>query len=168
MSEQEKAPNQERLNAVPDTGAETALAIFNGEEGGFGFNGPLALWTSIDKTTDEGKALILRASTGQADLKAEDIMADPFPMQHLLAQKVQILEERTGELVTMDRVVLISPDGKTVSFVSAGIMNCLKYIMGLYGRPPYQVPLWVRTRLVTTRKGFKTWNLDIVPAPKQV
>jgi hypothetical protein len=141
---------------------ETAIAPATNPDVEFGFGTPAMLWTSIDDTTPEGKALILRAASDKGNVDPDNLIANPFPVQHVLAQKVHLVASDTGELVQANRVALIAANGDIVSFVSQGIINSLGLIFRLYGKPPFDPVLKIRLRRIKTRRGFTTYNLDVV------
>lgn len=154
MNEQETG-----VAVVPEN--STALAPAN-DATMFGLGGDLALWTSIDKGSDEGKALIMKAATGTATKGPEVLMTETFNMANILVHKVPVASNDTGEIQVMDRVVLIDPKGETAAFVSNGVMQSLRLIFALYGAPPFAKPIPIRLVPVKTRRGFRTYNLNVV------
>lgn len=115
-------------------------------------------WTSLDTGTNEGKKKALKA-LGNSDFPASYMRDVPFLVQDVLAHEVQVANRETGEITQAVRCVLISPDGKTVSFVSAGVLGSLRNIMQLFGKPPWDPPLKLAVRDVNTRSGYRTYNL---------
>lgn len=123
------------------------------------FGGPVPVWTSLDKSKPEDKAMILRAARG-VDMRAEDLGKEAFSIVHILAQRVSIAQ-KDGTFNDAVRVVLISPEKKTLGFVSEGIRKDLGLIMQLYGKPPYSPPIKVKVVPVRTRQGFRMYSLEI-------
>jgi hypothetical protein len=123
-------------------------------------------YTSIQTDTPEGKMLFLKAATGEPDYSGDDLMNKPFPAENLFVARIP-LQQEDGSMVEADRIVLISPEGETAAFVSKGVKTSLSYIMSpmMYGKPPFNPPIWVQTARVQTRTGYKCWNLKIVAPP---
>jgi len=120
----------------------------------------ISLWSSIDVSTREGKMQVQKA-LGTADYTADDLKQVPFPVQNIVVHSVKI-ESEDGGVINAVRTVLISPDGKTASFVSGGILSSLRNIFSLFGIPPYDEPLNMIVKETKTRKGWRTLNLIVV------
>lgn len=115
-------------------------------------------WTSLDTSTIEGKKKALRA-LGNSDFPASYMRDMPFHTTDVLVHEVQVANRETGEITQAVRCVLISSDGKTISFVSNGVLGSLRNIIQLFGRPPWDPPLKLFVRDVNTRGGYRTYNL---------
>lgn len=120
----------------------------------------ISLWTSIDISSVEGKMHVQKA-LGTADYTADDLKLVPFPVQNVVVHSVKI-ESEDGGVINANRTVLISPDGKTASFTSQGIISSLRNIFSLFGFPPYDEPLNMIVKETKTRKGWRTLNLVVV------
>lgn len=127
--------------------------IFGGEQ-------KIVFWTSLETTDIKGKMAVQKA-LGNSDYKAEDIAQVPFPVRDVVVHNVRI-ESDNGETVEAYRAVLISPDGKTVSFTSEGVIASLRSIFSIFGLPPWQPALLVQAKDVKTRRGYRTINLVVV------
>lgn len=122
----------------------------------------MQIFTTLPQETDEQKALVLKAATSAPDMKPADLMGTPFPMANILAHQVTLMNDKSGELVTAVRCVLINPDGKTAGFVSEGVQRNLAMIFQLFGKPPYNPALFVRVKQVDTRRGNRTYTLEVL------
>lgn len=123
-------------------------------------SGPLAFWCSWDTATQEGKGLVVKCM-GNSDLKGSDAINLVFPTANVLAHAVEIIDQGTGMVQQMLRCVLVGKDGRTLAFVSAGITQSLRVILGLYGKGPWEPELLLRVKQVPTRRGFKTFVLTV-------
>jgi hypothetical protein len=124
--------------------------------------GPL-FWTTLDATSDQGKALVMKAM-GEPDVKADKVIGHTFLCAHVLAHGVEMEDAASGELREAVRSVLIGPEGRTLAFVSAGALKSLRLLIMLYGRGPWEPALPVKVNQVRTRKGFLTYTLTVDPA----
>lgn len=127
--------------------------------------GALQIWTSFDPTTPAGKAAIVQHMQGDGATPVGDSLNTIVEVAHVLAHRVELLDESTGEIQEADRIVLIRADGSAVACVSAGIKRSLQIITSLYGLPPYDPPLALRITQKTTRKGRRTYQLSPVVSP---
>lgn len=127
-------------------------------------------WSSLDMTNLEDKRLLMKA-VGRSTHEIEKLAGAPFTTRHVFVHQVEIENEATGELVQTARTVLISPNGETLAFCSAGILRWIGWVADVWGRPPWSPPLGLAVRQVRTRKGFRTYEIDVVetvaaePAP---
>ena len=80
-------------------------------------------------------------------------------VEHVLAHRVEMTDEETGEITLGDRIVLITPKGDAYQAVSAGVRRSLQLIFHFKGVPPYTPPLKVEVSQIPTRRGFRTFTL---------
>lgn len=81
-----------------------------------------------------------------------------FPTKYYLAHVAEFVAE-DGEIIPMPRVVLIAPDGQTLSFVSEGGIRSFDLIRSLCGNGPWDPPLQISVVPRKTRRGFYTYRL---------
>lgn len=120
------------------------------ENGGF--------WTSLNRDTE--KRMILRA-LGQPTRSGSDLEKTPMEVSDVLVHKVNVTTD-AGDSEEYIRVVLISPSGETCAFVSNGILSSLRNLIQVFGEPKWVPPLKIKATLVKTRRGFRTYNLEVV------
>lgn len=159
MNEETKDPGTHNAIATVDA---ASLPTADLDPGQSFFGGPSTIWTSLPQNTDEERALVLKAATSAPDLKPADLMMTPFPMANILAHSVTLFNDKTGEYLNAVRCVLIDPGGKTASFVSEGIQKNLGMVFQLFGKPPFSPALFVRVKQVDTRRGNRTYNLEVL------
>lgn len=128
--------------------------------------GALQVWTSLDPTTPDGKAEIIRHMQGDDSEPVGEALNTVVEVEHVLVHRVEVTDTNTGELLDADRVVLIRPDGSSVAAVSQGIRNSLQLIVSLYGMPPFSPAMHLRVNQKTTRAGRRTYSLTPVVASK--
>ena len=116
------------------------------------------IFTTLDLNTIKGKILAAKCMTG-GDTQNEDLLTNTFLLQNVFIHEVELVDEETGEMSKAERAVLISPEGKTVAFVSGGVVKGIKNLVALFGMPPWDNPLPVYTKRQKTRRGFYTLNL---------
>lgn len=118
--------------------------------------------TNLDIATMKGKVFAQKALS-QADLNIDDLQdGTMFKMESCLIHDVELEDENQGGLVTAKRVVLISPTGETVAFVSKGVYSSMRNIVGLFGIGPWHPPLVLKAKKVSTRKKRTTINLEVL------
>lgn len=96
---------------------------------------------------------------GKADLDADALGSDPFLMKHFFAHVVELRNQQSGELTESIRLVLIDPEGKTISFCSQGAVDSLDLIRSCLGDGPYDPPVKVRVVRQKTRGGATVLRL---------
>lgn len=128
---------------------------------------PQEVWSSFDPSTPEGKAAIVQHLQGSDAASLGDSANLIVEVHHILAHRVETLDTSTGELVDVDRIVLVREDGTSIACASSGIKRSLQVIFGLYGLPPYSPPLSVRIQPKKTRQGRTTYLLVPVVSPVQ-
>lgn len=81
-----------------------------------------------------------------------------FPAKYYLAHVADFVAP-DGEILPMPRMVLIAPDGQTLSFVSEGAIRSMDLIRSLCGDDPWDPPLQISVVPRKTRRGFFTYRL---------
>lgn len=134
---------------VAATGPETSGGVF-----GSAFD--LQLWSSFPP--DEMGAVI--ALVQGSALALADMVEKVIPVRHILAHRIDSVDEDTGEVKTLDRIVLVTPDGTAYASTSEGVRRSLSLLMTVYGKPPWSPPLRLKLTQVNTRKGRRTFVLS--------
>lgn len=131
----------------------TAGSIFD-NQGDFG----LQLWSSFPPD-EAGKVIGL--VQGKATPLSE-LIGKEIAVRHIVAHRVELVDEDTGEISTGDRIVLVDSAGQAYGSVSDGIRRSLSLIMQVYGKPPWTPPLRLSVDQLNTRKGRRTYVLNPV------
>jgi len=98
-------------------------------------------------------AELLFASDEPATNDKEDHLTEPFPVRWWVAKKTTLISQATQEETAAVRLVLISPDLKTMAFSSGGAVDSWDLIRAIYGDGPYETPLQIIVHPVRTRAG---------------
>lgn len=118
-------------------------------------------YTSLDLGTREGKMLAFKAMSNPT-LKNEALKNTAFEVKHIFKHSVKLEDEKTGEEVETDRIVLINEQGHTVAFVSGGAITSVENLIQIFGPAPWDPPIPVKLEEVNTRKGRRAYNLTPV------
>jgi hypothetical protein len=121
---------------------------------------PQRFWTSADIKDPFWKMVVYRSLQGQ-DMKAADIKDAIFLTMNIVAQDVNLVDEKSGELIPATRCVLLDPEGVSLAFVSEGIRKSLRFLMGLYGSPPWKTPLPLKLKMNKRRGAGVYYTLDV-------
>ena len=101
------------------------------------------------------------------DYSLSDFTGKTVRMVDVLAQYVKITDDKTGEVSTQPRVIIIDDQGKAYSCVSIGVMNSLTQIFMVMGRPHYDIPLPLSVSSKKGRHGYNFLSLAIDVAEYQ-
>ena len=98
---------------------------------------------------------------GQATPLA-DMVDKEITIRHILAHTVEKVDEKTGEVTALLRIVVQGADGEAYQTTSNGIRDSIRLLAKFYGLPPWPEGLKVRVLSIRTRRGFKTFTLSPV------
>lgn len=87
---------------------------------------------------------------------------DTLRVSNIIAHMIQLLDEKTGEIVSVPRLVLVTPEGEGYHAVSNGMLSSMKKLIGLFGPAPWEPPVVIKPRRVPTRSGFETMVFEIL------
>lgn len=124
------------------------------------------VFTSIvDDGTLESKALVFNAMNN-TDYALRDYVGKIIEITNFVAHKIQIEDERTGEITNATRCVFIDKDGKTYGTVSSGINQSMVKLFGTVGFPAtWENPLPIKVMEKTGRKGFRFLTIGLALNP---
>ena len=91
-----------------------------------------------------------------------DMVDKTITVQDVLAHGVETVDEKTGEVKAVLRIVLVAPDGKAWQTTSGGIRNSIRLLAKFYGLPPWKDGLKLKVNQVKTARGRKTFYLEPV------
>jgi hypothetical protein len=94
-----------------------------------------------------------------------DHVAEPFGIRYWHAKKVELANERTGELEAAIRLTFLDAAGRTLSFVSWGVVDSFDRLRQIHGDGPYDPPLRVLVASLTTKT--KRTMVRLRPAEEQ-
>lgn len=102
---------------------------------------------------------LLFGSEEEATKTPEQFLDVPFPVKHWSAKPITLKSDDTGEMFRAVRLVLISPDGDTVSFASQGALKSWDLVRTVRGDGPYDPPLKIAMSKVNLGGKKFTWRL---------
>ncbi len=117
--------------------------------------------SSIPLDTRENKVKVFRALQGQ-DFPADEMIGEVIDLADAVIHKVQLPDQKTGELRACQRTVLISADGSRIGSVSEGLVNSLRALTILFGPLPWKPAQKVCIREQKSRGGLKYYLLEPV------
>lgn len=118
-----------------------------------------SLLLGFDAKSPEGEAWLF-AMEDDASEEPGDYRDKPFPMISWGAKRVPLYDDQSRDYLPVVRVVLIGDGGRTLAFTSDGVVASLDMIRALKGDGPFQPPLNVIVREVTTRRGYRLYKLQ--------
>lgn len=116
--------------------------------------------TNIREKGREGLRLAMKASN-QPTIPIEGATSISFKMKWYYCHSVPLVNQRTGEVDDRVRIVLISPEGETVSCCSTGVLDSLDMIRRFEGDGPYDPPVPVRFVETVTRQNRRILRLEV-------
>lgn len=111
-----------------------------------------SMFCSIQGGTHESKVAVFNASNNP-DHKVGDYINKVIVVKDVLAELIEVTNEKTGEVEVTPRVVLIDMDGKSYQAVSKGIFNALKKAIAIFGAPTWDEGLPCLIKQVSVGKG---------------
>lgn len=145
-------PSQQQPAPVAD--AKPAPQSWQLDQAGANF------WSNIDEATQQGKYLTLKCE-GQADCKADDVINKVWQTKWLFAKPASKTDDKTGEVNDYILTVLVTPDGRTLSFGSAGVLRSLAVLVRLYGKGPWDPPLPLTLKQYPCGENKRTYRLEL-------
>lgn len=129
-------------------------------------NAKQEVFTSIvDDGTLESKALVFNAMN-DTDYALRDYVGKVIEITNFVAHKIQIEDDRTGEITNATRCVFIDKDGKTYGTVSSGINQSMIKLFGTVGFPvTWEKPLPIKVMEKTGRRGFRFLTIGLALKP---
>lgn len=153
MSTEPKPPGTALAEITPQVDVSSMLAlasIIGGSSTPF--------FTSIDARTPEGKILLFKVSE-ETDHKIDEVLDTVIDLRDVYVSQATKNDGRTGEVMSLTRCVLIDKGGVSYSTFSDGIAESVKKLIGIYGMPPWIMPLSVRLAKRKTGSGFTMFYL---------
>jgi hypothetical protein len=129
-------------------------------------NAKQEVFTSIvDDGSLESKALVFNAMN-DTDYALRDYVGKVIEITNFVAHKIELTDERTGEITNATRCVFIDKDGKTYGTVSSGINQSMVKLFGTVGFPAtWENPLPIKVMEKTGRKGFRFLTIGLALKP---
>ena len=112
---------------------------------------------------DSREALVaMYNAINSPDHKLSDFVGKKLNIKDISIERVENLNEETGEMAANARVVLIDENGESYTCVSSGIYSAIKKLVAVFGEPTWEPALPVEVQNLSTKKGRKTMTLKAI------
>ena len=109
----------------------------------------------------ESKVAMYNAITNPTKLMSENV-GDVLEVKNFAITPVTLEDDKTHEILTLPRTVILCQDNTSYSATSVGIYNSIKTICSLFEDEFADGELKVKIKQKTTRNGNKTLILEVV------
>ena len=118
------------------------------------------IYSSIKGTDPETRKKIYTAVSASDSLR--DFLNKKLNIVDVIAQNVQLTDDKTGEVSSAVRIVLIDDKGKAYGSVSTGVYQSLTNLFAIVGKPEE----WLTPMVITPvekmgRRGFRFISLEL-------
>lgn len=112
---------------------------------------------------DSREALVaMYNAINSPDHKLSDFVGKKLNIKDISIERVDNMNDETGEMVANARVVLIDENGESYTCVSSGIYSAIKKLVSVFGEPTWEPALPVEVQNLSTKKGRKTMTLKAI------
>ena len=108
---------------------------------------------SIQPTGNRKEDAKIFAALNNPEFRIANFINKRIKVANVLVEIREILNEDSGEIETVPRVVLISEEGKAYQAVSTGIFNAVKSAFQVFGAAPWEPPLEIEIKQIAVGKG---------------
>lgn len=99
---------------------------------------------------DKKEETILFNAINNPDYKISDFINTEIVVQNVICEMVQCTNKESGELQSVPRIILITPNNETYQAVSVGIYNSMKKVFAIKGLPEtWEEPIKIKIQQVT-------------------
>lgn len=120
-----------------------------------------AFFTGLDISRQEGKILLFRAMQS-SDKTAENEVNKPFNLVNYVIHSAEMVSRNDGELIELERLVMITDANVTISTASVSIIRGLKMLLALYGKAPFVPPIRVVIKSHPGKVSNKFLTLELL------
>lgn len=118
-------------------------------------------YCSIKGDTREALVAMYNA-INSPDHKLSDFVGKKLNIKDISIERVENMNDETGDMVANARVVLIDDNGESYTCVSSGIYSAIKKLVAVFGEPTWEPALPVEIQNLSTKKGRKTMTLKAI------
>ena len=118
-------------------------------------------YCSIKGDTREALVAMYNA-INSPDHKLSDFVGKKLNIKDISIERVESMNDETGDMVANARVVLIDDNGESYTCVSSGIYSAIKKLVAVFGEPTWEPALPVEIQNLSTKKGRKTMTLKAI------
>lgn len=108
---------------------------------------------SIENNGDRAQQAKIFNALNEPDHRIADFINKEITVKDVLIEIRDILNEETGEIARVPRVVLISPDGTSYQATSVGIFNSVKNAFHAFGVAPWDPALTFEIKQKPVKNG---------------
>jgi hypothetical protein len=117
-------------------------------------------FTSLQVETPEEKRALYKALNQSEPL--EDNINAEITVIDVIIQKVDTVNQETGETSEAYRIILIDKDGKQYGCVSSGVTQSVKLMFNIFGLPTWEEGIKVKVVKKQGKRGYKYTTLEIL------
>lgn len=122
-----------------------------------------ALFSTMPVNGTRADRIKLYNAVANAEKKVSDLIGETITVVHMVAHPTKMLDDATGELRDLTRVVLIGPEGESYHSMSNGVVQSMKRICDIVGAGPWEdEPLVIKVKQINTQAGNRTFNLELI------
>lgn len=129
-----------------------------------------ALYTTLDLTKPENRGRLYDMVVEGGE-NSKEFINQSFGIEDVVLHPISFASKETGEIINAVRVVLLTDDGRTVQFVSAGIFTSLALMKDCGWRPFGPMPMKFTLKAIPLDGGRQFYKLirvrPDVPAKKK-
>lgn len=107
---------------------------------------------SVKAEDAASKAIVFNAATNP-DYKVKSCINKKIRVKDLYAESIEVVNEETGEIVNVPRMVLIDDEGASYECMSVGMFSAIRKLVAVYGEPTWDPPLEVTVKEKPVGKG---------------
>lgn len=108
------------------------------------------VYCSFEPATIEEKKMLFNAVNSTPEY-LKDHVNEVIVINHIYAEQVNIVDENSGEIIAIPRIVIIDNNGIGYGCASFGIFNSIKKLIGIMGAPTPNNPYNVKIKQVNIR-----------------
>ena len=123
-------------------------------------NSTASMFCSFKPESDDDRAVLYNAMNAP-DVRIADHIGQIINVRDVIVEPVEIVDDKSGEVRTAPRVILIDTDNHTYSAASYGIYNALRRLTAIFGLPTWKDGIPVRVKQIA-RGSNRIFTLDVV------
>lgn len=112
-----------------------------------------AMVCSIEPTGDRKKDAQIFSALNNPEFRIANFINKRIKVSNVLVEIRDLLNDDTGEIETVPRVVLIDEEGKAYQATSKGIFTALKNAFTIFGAAPWTPALEIEIKQIAVGKG---------------
>lgn len=120
------------------------------------------VYSSINPDTIEQKKLLYKV-INSPDCKLKDYINKNILLKDVYIENISLIDEETGEVSIVPRVILIDTENKSYTATSRGIMSSMIKVISVFGYPSeWEEPLTITVKSISTKTLRNTLIIEVV------